>query len=60
MPWVPMHALSPNCDVRYEPPPWPPCPTYIYLFFRAGEPEPESELVEVGCFWLLGAGAGVA
>ena len=21
MPWVPMHALSTNCDVRYDPPP---------------------------------------
>ena len=23
MPWVPVHALSTNCDVKYEPPPGP-------------------------------------
>ena len=32
---VPMHALSTNCDVRYEPPPpWPQSPIYIYLFIH--------------------------
>ena len=30
MPWVPMHAPSTSCDVRYEPPPLAPMPN-IYL-----------------------------
>ena len=35
MPWVPMHALSTNWSIRYDPlPPWPSYPTYIHLFIH--------------------------
>ena len=32
MPLVPMHALSTNCDVRYEPPPPGPKAQYIFIY----------------------------
>ena len=33
MPWIPMHALSTNCDDT-NPLPWPPYTTYIYLYIH--------------------------
>ena len=32
MPWVPMHAFSTSCDVRYEPPPPGPHAQQIFIY----------------------------